>query len=439
MLRRIYGYRAGIEELMEEVNAETQGDTVNQNVSLDDLKMIPDHELYTSLTEEDVLNDAISILVDTTTRIEALKEIMLKSLDHDGMDKQSAIMATLAANKIIKQLSPDEEILFPSLESIDEVDGRKKYTEYAIESVSDSIKETFKKILAFIKAFMDKIGTFFEKLSIKAVALKAHLLVLQKINEKFYTDDKRPKERLIFLSEKAEEIIKVDGTSIDKQLLDYHSFIHGLINYEIIQKLITDILDNAKRFDPLDSEHVIGVLKSKISNLSENTLKPLNDGNGGTTYTFCSSPLLGGAFIMINVFSYKEKVYYLTCKVMNEGVGNKRLVKSFEALTKRQIDKYITAMLNSLYFVINDKNNAIKGKQAINTLLKECAGVEDALAKGDKHTDSYYVLKKAVTYIHYSTASVVQPQLDIYKHTLSLFSAIANYCTASLHNLETVK
>jgi len=438
MLRRIYGYRAGIEELMEEVNEhelykvtpeeeEEFGNAVDE-----EMPTFPEDELIAS-SDLEVVDDALSQAEDTSEGLEAIRDLMIQSLNKGGLDKQSAIFASFAVNKLMSNTLPEnKEILFPSLESIDEVDGRKKYTEYAIESLGESIENAIKNVFRLINTFIEKAKEFFNKIITKSkfdkTLIKGVLIFAKKIDES---------------KGAAEKEVTVSKNDV-KNLTAGHVFFPD----DGITKLIgmlAGMSDFNTKISKVIEEKIFKHLKEGSVNMASVEASDFSTYGIKFTYNtatklFQSEQYLGGIFITIKLLesSIKEGEFISGISVSLGKAHTDASEEKLPASNKSTIIREIESLLKLLDFIYDSNSMMAKTLEANKKFMSELK-VEMSQASTnsvDEANTKVEILKAISKHAVESATSASKTNMAVVLTALAVTRSYRNIIWARVRNLK---
>ena len=132
------------------------------------------------------LNEAIDSTVTDLETLEEVRDVLSDSVEAgEGVSEPTAAVTEIAVESICARLGLHGKKLMPAMESFGSKNSRLAATRVAVESITETIKAVWQKLMTWIKTMWEKVKAFFVKLFDQnlrlekaATAMKASVLAL---------------------------------------------------------------------------------------------------------------------------------------------------------------------------------------------------------------------------------------------------------------------
>jgi len=407
-------------------------------------------------TEPELISSAIDEAYEVTEGLETLKEMMLESLEYNGLDKNSLAVVQLTANQLNKKFG--KPLPGFATESIDAIES----TNYAIESVSDSIKHHLQKIIAFVIKWYNRINAFMKNYISMAKLYEVHLgstiESLAPRYEGYVKEDEQIELResdFINLSttdtvvNKVSERVKEFYTAYSL-VTERHPAIEIASNVVDILTVHHDMLDT----DFKDNLSLIHVGKTLI-NAFPTKLKITSDTIHNSTERVVlagEETLLGSRIIVCLLTGHICKSsnfrYFTGFQIMTK---QESIIASLPhkelhavALNKKEVMDLFIELKKLAKLLYSKKVDLNKREELIKRYIKEAEDFEKLMAgkvQGSltaEQLDNYNTFRSMISNMGHISLSLAQPELDLYKQGIRSIHAGYNYGLKCLANLKKV-
>jgi len=442
MSRRIYGYRAGLEELMEEVNAmEGQGP---EEVG----EPIPEYEEeeIEESSDADVVEEAVERVEEVAEGLESIKELMIKSLEDGGLSKQAATFAAFAikttAGNFIKV-----DTTAAGLESLEDDIDNVAATSIAIEGISDSIKSAWSKITTMVKTWITKIGEFWEGHKAEAARLQTGALALA--GKASGRVGKMQKEELSISKTEFRNLVSNGAVAaLPAGLKALTTVINKLGTENASCKIIKEFCGKVAAMK-VGKEPDIKDLKGigspeawakKYSSASPIKMKEVKSGEDEvkleSNEVFLGETVVKAEFLGWHSVFLCAEVYTGT----PEGVSLPKVASAVKALDAGEVAEIAREVAELAKAIKESKLNITERKTIINEIYNmeerlDVIGHNDPSAK----SEPYKYMKEVLYGSKNLSFSLMEPDLSLHKQGLASAKAAYNYASKSLKNLKVEK
>lgn len=236
-------------------------------------------EISSDMAEVDELN---ATTADAEGEVEALtdvQDLMQESVDSgEGMNEQTAEMAEIAVERIRDKLGFARGTSnIPGIESFGNKGSRLASTKLALESVTDTLKNAGKGILAFLKQIWEKLKSFAAGLIKSRAALASNLASAQKRA----TELKGSKKKSETLKSGAAKALSVDGKADESTAATVLADSAKLVE---VSMTISNLLNNVgAKFDVSKTgqlDELVGGIEKALSPLPEVKAEKGEEGRG---------------------------------------------------------------------------------------------------------------------------------------------------------------
>ena len=339
-------------------------------------------EVAVDAAEVDELATAIEDAEVAADNLEETAEVLEAGVESgEGVTEQTAQAAEIAVEAALNMLgaSHRQQSLMPSLESWGSGMSRLQATPIALESVTDKIKEIWKKVVEFVKMIAQKVIDFFAKFFDNTDRLKKNVVKARmKVNE---AGAGKPKEKTVKSGSAANAFNDGQGKAdfaTAVSILDTHLAVSGSA-----VGLIAAASGTIEKMSKADKDGVA----SLVSGIADAFTGGKNGEHEGAVGKM-SEAMIGGRRIFIGATKGAEPEF-----VMAVVEPEKKATKEAAALDKAQC----LTLLSKVDDLATSTEAYKKIKDKINGLTKATASLADAAVQAADNEGSMAGVRKAVT------------------------------------------
>lgn len=391
--------------------------------------------------------------------LEAVGEIAADAVESgEGLSEDAAAVASIAIESIRSRLGfRAETTLVPATESFGATSTRLVSTRLVVEGIGDTLKKIWAAIKAAVNRVWDRIKSFVAKLFNSTAMLSKHIEGLR-ARARNLPSNAKMKEKKISSNLASQlndgrqanaastktivnntlELVGVceEMSSAQKNL---STAAQALASGEINQASVKRFLDtqNSSAQSIVSAMGKLNVAPS-LAGLASN--KGPKDAKGSKTVTKAYGPFLGNALLVVA----ESESEFLGSKVVRVNLSFQapkgKPADKIDALTPAEINE-VLGVANKLVLVLNDYKKVQNNYEAITKATVKLAdtvmsNASKILDKTGSDSETRQGLTELKTEVNNSTAAMNAMGSRAPQLTYNLASALANYASLSMRNLE---
>ena len=404
-------------------------------------------------SEADILLGAIDEVSELSEGLETYVSLVEQFQATGGMSRQAALMVELGIQKTCANwVSPKNFGI--GLEEFDENGNRVIATTFALESLKDTLKMIWDKIIEFINRFITAIKTTWntKMIVIGTLNTRARLLKVNKILRRAKLEGKLKETEIKLSGQEIRNLTtkgKTDGIcngllELSKQLKSSggKNGPHVKVLLDTADKLekinfsketFESIFGKSKYFSGLS--HYVSVLNSiGLHQTNSNRFKS----NDKEQY-FVSEPIIGDRIIVAETKTIENDVYSIRYSLADYNSTKAEYGDKIKALQPKEIDDYLDAIITISAAALTCKDNLTNLKEESNEYVKHMDSIVNHIKTHNDNIKDKELLSKIETVIKSSGLSVTsfcEPQNSLIAQAIASGKSTYNLCLYSLRNVE---